>query len=70
MTENSIEGAVEDLEYFRDKVLRLHEAQELSDDELKDLKGFINTIITHITNGKEHEERPRSEEHTSELQSH
>ena len=37
--------------------IRLHEAEELSDDELIDLKGFVNTIITHITNGNINEER-------------
>ena len=57
VAENNIEGAVKDLEYFRDEMLRLHEAKELSDDELIDLKGFVNTIITHITNGNEYEER-------------
>lgn len=30
---------------------------ELSDEELLDLKGFVNTIITHITNGNKNEER-------------
>ena len=30
---------------------------ELSDDELIDIKGFVNTIITHITNGNKNEER-------------
>ncbi len=28
-----------------------------SDDELIDLKRFVNTIITHITNGNKNEER-------------
>ena len=37
--------------------MRLHGGRELSDDELIDLKGFVNTIITHITDGNEHEER-------------
>lgn len=37
--------------------MRLHQAGELSDDELIDLKGFVNTIITHITNGNKNEER-------------
>ncbi len=30
---------------------------EISDDELIDLKGFVNTIITHITNGNKNEGR-------------
>lgn len=57
VSESSIEDAVMDLEYFRKEMIRLHEAKELSEDELIDLKGFINTIITHITNGNKNEER-------------
>jgi hypothetical protein len=38
-------------------MLRLHEEKELSDDEIVDLMGFVNTIITHITNGNKNEER-------------
>ncbi len=30
---------------------------ELSDAEMIDLMGFVNTIITHITNGNKNEER-------------
>ncbi len=56
-SENSIENAVKDLEYFRDEMVRLYEAKELSEDELIDLRGFVNTIITHITNGNKNEER-------------
>jgi hypothetical protein len=52
-----IENAVKDLEYFRNEMLRLHEEKELSDDEIVDLMGFVNTIITHITNGNKNEER-------------
>ena len=54
---NSIEEAVEDLEYFRDEMVRLHREGELSDDEIVDLMGFVNTIITHITDGNKNEER-------------
>ena len=50
-------SAVEERTYFRDELVRLHQAGELSDDELIDLKGFVNTIITHITNGNKNEER-------------
>jgi hypothetical protein len=56
-TEGNIESAVKDLEYFRNEMIRLHKANELSDDELVDLIGFVNTIITHITNGNQNEER-------------
>jgi hypothetical protein len=55
--ENSIENAVEDLEYFRSEMVRLHHLGELSDDEIVDLMGFVNTIITHITDGNKNEER-------------
>ena len=57
ISEGSIENAVRDLEYFRNELVRLYEAEELTDHELIDLKGFINTIITHITNGNQNEER-------------
>lgn len=52
-----IENAAGDLEYFRDEMLRLHKEGALSDDEIVDLMGFVNTIITHITNGNKNEER-------------
>ena len=54
---NNIEDAVEDLEYFRDELVELHRKGELSDNEIVDLMGFVNTIITHITNGNQNEER-------------
>ena len=52
-----IENVIEELTYFRNEMVRLHQAKELSDDELIDLKGFVNTIITHITNGNKNEDR-------------
>ena len=42
---------------MRDELVCLYQEGELSDDELIDLKGFVNTIITHITNGNKNEER-------------
>ena len=54
---NDIETAVDDLAYFRDEIIRLHNESELSDLEMTDLIGFIKTIITHITNGSKMEER-------------
>jgi len=57
ISEGCIENAERDLEYFRNELVRLYEAEELTDHELIDLKGFINTIITHITNGNKNEER-------------
>ena len=54
---SSIEDVVDDLEFFRDEMVRLHREGELSDDEIVDLMGFANTIITHITDGNQNEER-------------
>ena len=56
-SEGNIENAVSDLEYFRDEMISLFKVGELSDEELLDLMGFVNTIITHITNGNKNEER-------------
>lgn len=57
VSERGIEEAVKDLEYFRDEMVHLHGEGELSDGEIVDLMGFVNTIITHITNGNQNEER-------------
>ena len=38
-------------------MLRLRGTAELSDAEMIDLMGFVNTIITHIANGNKNEER-------------
>ena len=57
VSEDSIEDVVGDLEYFRNEMLHLHKVGELSDGELIDIMGFVNTIITHITNGNQNEER-------------
>lgn len=57
VSENNVDNAVEDLEYFREQMVRLHRKKELLDNELVDLMGFVNTIITHITNGNKNEER-------------
>lgn len=48
---------VANLAYFRDVMLCLRDTGELSDGEMIDLMGFVNTIITHITNGNKNEER-------------
>ncbi len=56
-SEGSIEKVIEELTYIRDEMVRLHLEGELSDDELIDLKGFVNTIIMHITNGNQNEQR-------------
>lgn len=57
VSDGNIEQAAGDLEYIRNEMIRLHREGELSDDELVDLMGFVNTIITHITNGNKNEER-------------
>ena len=57
LSESNIEKVIEELEYFRNEMVRLHKKGELSDDEIVDLMGFVNTIITHITNGNQNEER-------------
>ncbi len=54
---DDIDAAVDNLEYFRNEIIRLHNESELSDLEMTDLIGFIKTIITHITNGNKNEER-------------
>ena len=56
-SEGVIDRAITDLTYFRDALIRLHQEKELSDGEMIDLMGLVNTIITHITNGNKNEER-------------
>ena len=56
-SEGEIDKVVSDLIYFRDALTRLHQEKELSDGEIIDLMGLVNTIITHITNGNKNEER-------------
>ncbi len=57
VSEGKVDQAVEDLAYFRDQLVRLNRTGELTDTELIDLMGFVNTIITHMTNGNKNEER-------------
>ena len=56
-TGDDIDAAVDDLVYFKNEIIRLHNESGLSDLEMTDLIGFIKTIITHITNGNKNEER-------------
>lgn len=56
-SESNVDRAIEDLTYFKDALLRLRGTAELSDAEMIDLMGFVNTIITHIANGNKNEER-------------
>ncbi len=55
--EKGCSQAMEDLAYFREEMIGLYESGELSARELLDLMGFVNTIITHITDGNKVEER-------------
>lgn len=57
VSNGDLSKVIETLTYFRDEMIQLHQANELSDDELIDLKGFVNTMLTHITNGNRNEER-------------
>ena len=52
-SEGVIDQAVDDLIYFRDELIRLHQENELSDGEAIDLMALVNTIVTHITNENE-----------------
>ena len=56
-SEEAVNQAEEDLIYFRDEMFRLLQENELSSLEMTDLMGFVNTIITYITNGNKNEER-------------
>ncbi len=56
-SEGNVDRAIEDLTYFKDALLRLRGTAELSDAEMIDLMGFVNTIITHIANENKNEER-------------
>ncbi len=51
--QKNYENAVADLEYFRDKMVVLYQNEELSGDELTDLRQYVNTIVEHITDGNE-----------------
>ena len=55
--EKDTSQAIADLEYFRDEMMKLYEKGELTSEELIDLIGYVNTIITHITDGNKSEER-------------
>ncbi len=55
--EGNVEAAVKDLMYFRDEIIRLQNENELSEGEMSDLMRFVNTIVSHITNGNKNEER-------------
>ena len=50
-TENNYQKVLEDLAYFRDKMIELHREKKLTGDEFTDLGSFVNTIVLHITDG-------------------
>ncbi len=51
---------LEDLAFFRDKMVELHQNRELTGEELTDLGDFVNTIVIHITDGNELEKEATS----------
>ncbi len=57
ISEKNLETIIGALAYLRDELIRLHSENSLTDEEIIDLMGFVNTIITHITNGSKIEER-------------
>jgi hypothetical protein len=48
-SEEAIEKAMEDLQYFRTALDELHDCGELTDLEYSDLKQLVNTIVGHVT---------------------
>ena len=52
--------ALEDLAFFRDKMVELHQTKELTGEELTDLGSFVNTIVVHITDGNDVEKEATS----------
>lgn len=55
--DGDISSAIKDIEYFMDKMLLHYKEGLLSDMEVTDLVDLTKTIITHITNGNNSEER-------------
>jgi hypothetical protein len=56
-TEKNYQKALEDLAFFRDKMVELHQTKELTGEELTDLGSFVNTIVVHITDGNDVEKK-------------
>jgi hypothetical protein len=50
-SEKDYQKAIEDLAFFREKMIELRQREELSGSEFTDLGEFVNNIVTHITNG-------------------
>ena len=59
-SEKDYEKAIKDLEYLRDEVVRLREADQLSDNEINDIIQCSNIVIRHMTDGNEIEEEVTS----------
>ena len=59
-TEKNYQKALEDLAFFRDKMVELHQTKELTGEELTDLGSFVNTIVVHITDGNDVEKEATS----------
>ncbi len=55
--EGNITSAVKDLEYLRDGLAAAYSNGDISSNELLELSSYVNTIITHITNGNKVERK-------------
>ena len=52
-TKENYEKAIEDLEFFKEKMLQLRKDRELNDAEIDDIRDCVNKIVMHITDGNE-----------------
>ena len=50
-TEKNYQKAIEDLEYFRQQMIKSREAEDLTQEEINDICSSTNIIVTHITDG-------------------
>ena len=50
-TETNYRKAIEDLEFFRDHLMKLRRDRKLNDSEIFDIRTCVNQIVTHITDG-------------------
>ncbi len=50
-TEKNYQKAIEDLEYFRDEMIKSRVTKELTQEEINDICSSTNVIVAHITDG-------------------
>ncbi|MBO4337588.1 MAG: hypothetical protein J5842_05915 [Lachnospiraceae bacterium] len=50
-TEKNYQKAIEDLEYFREQMIKSRITKELTQEEINDICSSTNIIVTHITDG-------------------